>query len=191
MTSPEIPNGTHEVELSEKERLELEAKEHYLLSENCAVVAYSELTGNVPKERIEKIYEKLGRYLENSVRRGAVWFGNWDIRTGNPVQSILDYIKKLKNFIEETKLEAERVDRITPEEIEKMKKSSYRSSVDGKYYNITSENWKYNIFAGKKENYEVMIGEAYTTLEEFGKTALEAGDNETYNLVQEALKELA
>ncbi|MEK7543225.1 MAG: hypothetical protein AAB503_02890 [Patescibacteria group bacterium] len=191
MISPETFSETPEKELSEQERLELEAKEHYLLSENCAVVAYSELTGKVPKEKLEEIYNKQGHYLENSVRRGAVWFGNWDIQVGNPVQSIPDYIKKLKDFIKEKKQEAEKAEVVTPGEVEEMKKSSYRSSVDGKYYNITAENWNYNVWAGKKENYEAMIGEAHTTLEEFGRAALEAKDIETYNLVQEALKELA
>ena len=77
-------------------------------------------------------------------------------------------------------------------EIEEMIKKNfyYTSSVDGNDYNLTAENWPYHNFKGKKENYELRIKEAKTTLKEFGEAAMEAGDNKTYELVQNVLKTL-
>lgn len=63
--APETEGGSkedssaEEVGLIEKNRAEQERVDHFKLSENCGVAAYAELTGNVPKEKLER-HPKIG-----------------------------------------------------------------------------------------------------------------------------------
>jgi len=173
---PEQETPSVEKELTEQERLEQETRDHFQQSENCGVAAYAELSGKVPKEKVEEIYRQQGHILEGAVRRGALWFGNLNHQPETPVRNPQEYVQALKGFIEQQKQEAEKAEAATPEYIEEMKKYGYRSSVDGKNYPNTTENWKFHLFSGKKENYEAWAEEARATLEGFGKVAMEAGD---------------
>lgn len=121
---------------------------------------------------------------------GALWFGEVNHQPERPVQNPLEYIEEFKGLIEQEEQEAKKAEAATPEFIQEIENSIYRSSVDGKIHHLTDKNWMYYIFSGKKENYKASAEEARATLEGFGKAAMEAGDYSTHNLVQEVLREL-
>jgi len=171
-------------ELSEAERMEQERKDYFDFSGDCGRSAYAELTNDEDGIKYP--------HLENTVKHGALYFGHTNFKPENPVNHPTEYIDAFKKFIEQSQEDVAKADPIKPEEIEEMIKKNfyYTSSVDGNDYNLTAENWPYHNFKGKKENYESRIKEAKTTLKEFGEAAMEAGDNKTYELVQNVLKTL-
>ncbi|PIU87343.1 hypothetical protein COS66_01370 [Candidatus Berkelbacteria bacterium CG06_land_8_20_14_3_00_43_10] len=171
-----VDSSVGEVGSIEKSRAEQERIDHFKLSENCGVAAYAELTGNVPKEKIDKIYESQG-ILRHSVDRGALFHGELNFAPNIPVRNAQDYIQAFKDNIEQNKQIAEKIEATPPEAVDEINKK----------YGTTSENWKYKLFAHKKENYEAWIEESRATLEGFGNAAMESGDNATHELVKNAL----
>ncbi len=170
--------------LSEQEHLEQEQQRRLQRSKNCGIAAYGELTHKVPQEKLQQVYAQEGSFLMDSVRMGAMYTGHTLFQPKTGIWTVQDYIRAFAQNISEQKQNAQKAEAAAPGS----QSYQYRSDVDGKLYNTTPDNWQYHVFAGKRENYEAWAEEARTTLEAFGQAALEAGDDETYSLVQQTLK---
>lgn len=125
-----------------------------------------------------------------TVREHALYFGSQNFQPKTSVHNPDEYVEAFIAFIEQKKEEAKKAEEITPEELKKATAFHYRSSVDDKLHPVNDKNWMYHSFAGKKENYQAVVEQALITLEGFGKVAREMGDNQTFDLVENALRKL-
>lgn len=106
-------------ELSEARRLEQEREVRFRRSMDCGSAAFGELSGSMQKEELEEIYKREGRFLENSVSGGYIWFGNMNI-PAKDVRTLGDYIGVLKELIGECEQKLE-----SPDAENQLKRENY------------------------------------------------------------------
>ena len=176
--------GIKKEEISPVERVKMEHEILLSHSKSCGIAAYGEITKASAKD-LEPIYKEYGSILENSIKNGFIYFGDSNHRAKNKINTPADYLNELGTFLDECQKKTEEAEAATPEFIEETTENWYRSKVDKLSYSNTKENWKYHMFADKKENYEAYIEEIKATISGFAEAALKAGDNDTYNLAQQ------